>query len=199
MIRTTCIGAYPKPDFVELPDWFTTAEGTDTSDPTGLWAKAMAAMGEDTEAILSRGVAQVMADQETAGIDIPTDGEVPRENYIHYHCRHLEGIDFSGLTEKSLRNGAYVARLPTIRSRIRPRDRFLASDWRRAQAFTKRPVKITMPGPMTIGDTTADAHYGDPKRRGAELADALNVELRDLADAGCLHIQIDEPLFARKP
>ena len=56
-----------------------------------------------------------------------------------------------------------------------------------------------MPGPMTIGDTTADAHYDDPKQRGADLADALNREVLDLAQAGCRYIQIDEPLFARKP
>ena len=56
-----------------------------------------------------------------------------------------------------------------------------------------------MPGPMTIGDTTADVYYGDPRLRGADLADALNREVLDLAEAGCRHIQIDEPLFARKP
>ena len=199
MIRTTCIGAYPKPHFVKLPDWFNDAEGTDTSDPTKYWAQAMEAMGEDAEEIISRGVAEVLADQEAAGIDIPTDGEVSRENYIHYHCRHIEGIDFSVLTETSLRNGAYVARLPTIVGAVKARDRFLVHDWKRAQRMTSKPVKITMPGPMTIGDTTADAFYADPQRRGADLADALNREVRDLVDAGCQHIQIDEPLFARKP
>jgi len=199
MIKTTCIGAYPKPEFVALPDWFTTPEGTDTSDPTKWWADAMAAMGDEAENIISKGVAEVLADQEHAGIDIPTDGEVPRENYIHYHCRHLEGIDFSNLTEKSLRNGAYAARLPTIRAPVRALGPFLSHDWRRAQKLTRRQVKITMPGPMTIGDTTADAYYDDPRLRGADLADALNREVLDLAEAGCRHIQIDEPLFARKP
>ncbi len=99
-IRTTCIGAYPKPEFVKLPDWFTVAEGPDTADPTQSWSAAMAAMGKDVEDILTRGVAQAIADQESAGIDIPTDGEISRENYIHYHCRYLDGIDFTHLTEK---------------------------------------------------------------------------------------------------
>ena len=199
MIKTTCIGAYPKPGFVALPDWFTTSGGTDTSDPTKWWADAMVAMGNEAEDIISKGVAEVLADQERAGIDIPTDGEVPRENYIHYHCRHLDGIDFSNLTEKTLRNGAYVARLPTIWQPVRAKGFFLAHDWRRAQKLTRRQVKITMPGPMTIGDTTADVYYGDPRLRGADLADALNREVLDLVQAGCRHIQIDEPLFARKP
>ena len=52
---------------------------------------------------------------------------------------------------------------------------------------------------MTITDTTADAYYGDAERLGAELADALNHEVIALAEAGCTNIQVDEPLFARKP
>jgi len=77
----------------------------------------MNALGNDAQSIISRGVQEVIADQIEAGIDIPTDGEVPRENYIHYHCRHIEGIDFGVLTEVSLRNDAYSARLPTSMDR----------------------------------------------------------------------------------
>jgi len=199
-LLTTTIGAYPKPDFVKLPDWFNASKGgPDNADPTTGWAEALAALGPDAEAIIARGVHQAIQDQVEAGIDIPTDGEIAREDYIHYHCRHLEGIDFNTLTEKSLRNGAYVAKLPTITGPIKPRDRFLPHDLRIAQTATDRHVKITMPGPMTIGDTTADAYYEDPVRRGEALADALNFEVKALADAGCRHIQIDEPLFARKP
>jgi 5-methyltetrahydropteroyltriglutamate--homocysteine methyltransferase len=72
-------------------------------------------------------------------------------------------------------------------------------DWQVAQSATKRPVKITVPGPLTIGDSVADDFYGnDARARGAALADALNVEIRRLADAGCPVIQVDEPVFARK-
>jgi 5-methyltetrahydropteroyltriglutamate--homocysteine methyltransferase len=68
-----------------------------------------------------------------------------------------------------------------------------------AQDCTDRPVKITMPGPMTITDTVADAHYDDPARLGRDLAATLNAEVFALAEAGCRHIQIDEPVFARQP
>lgn len=197
-IVTSCIGAYPKPDYLSLPDWFNIPEGPDTTDPTRLWKQAFEALGEDAEKILRRAVEDVVGRQVAAGIDIPTDGEVPRENYIHYHCRHIEGIDFSRLTRKVLRGGAYEASLPTIVGPVSAREPFLVDDWRRAQRCTERPVKITMPGPMTIGDTTADEYYLDPSRRGAELAKALNREVLALAEAGCRHIQIDEPLFARK-
>jgi 5-methyltetrahydropteroyltriglutamate--homocysteine methyltransferase len=197
-LLTTTIGAYPKPDYIEVPDWFRVPAGPDTHDPTAGWADAVAAMGERAEEIFARGTRDAVVDQVSAGIDIPTDGEIRRENYIHYHCRYLGGIDFGRLTRKVLREGAYNARLPTVTGPVRAREPFLPRDWRVAQSFTGKPVKITMPGPMTITDTVADEHYGDRKRLGADLAQALNVEVLALAAAGCQHIQIDEPLFARQ-
>ncbi|NQV46916.1 MAG: cobalamin-independent methionine synthase II family protein [Rhodospirillaceae bacterium] len=197
-IRTTTIGAYPKPDYVPVVDWFKDEAGPDSSIPTERYEETLKEMGDQAEAIFARAAADVIADQVGAGIDIPTDGEVRRENYIHYHCRHLNGIDFTNLTEKVLREGAYKAKLPTITGAVSARDHFLPHDWKVAQATTDRPVKVTMPGPMTIGDTVADSFYGDERKRGAELADALNSEVLVLAEAGCTHIQIDEPLFARK-
>ncbi len=198
-LKTTTIGAFPKPDYVPITDWFQGPEGPDTVDPTAGYAAQLAKAGAEAESLFARAAEEVIAAQVAAGVDIPTDGEVRRENYIHYHCRHLDGIDFATLTEKELRGGAYAAALPTITGPIRARDRFLAHDWRVAQAFTDRPLKVTMPGPMTIADTVANAHYDDDAKLGADLAAAINEELLALADSGCGHIQIDEPVFARKP
>ncbi len=198
-LLTTTIGAYPKPDFVPVPDWFRAKAGPDTADPTDGYLEALAAMGDEAEALFERGVRQVVEDQVGAGIDIPTDGEIRRENYIHYHCRHLDGISFDTLTSKQVRGGTYRADLPSIIGTVRARDRFLAADWAMAQAVTERPVKITLPGPMTIADTTVDLFYNDHPRLCADLAAAVNVEVRALAEAGCTWIQIDEPVFARKP
>ena len=198
-LMTTTIGAYPKPDYVTVPDWFTVTDGPDSANPTGDWAEAVAELGDRAQAIFERGARAAVIDQVEAGIDIPSEGEIPRENYIHYHCRHLSGIDFKRLTEKTLRNGAYQAYLPTVVDAVSPRELFLSHDWQAAQAATDKPVKITMPGPMTISDTVADAYYDDPKRLGLDLANALNAEVLALAEAGCKYIQIDEPLFARKP
>ncbi len=195
-LLTTTIGAYPKPDYVTLPDWF---GNLDTSKPTRGWAEEMKKMGDDAEAIITKGTHEAVKDQVDAGIDIPTDGEIPRENYIHYHCRHLDGFDFVNLTEKSLRNGNYSSFLPTVRGAIKPRELFLDKDWKRAQAATDKPIKITMPGPLTMADTVADDYYGDLKEMGKAIAEALNQEVLNLAKAGCQHIQIDEPLFARYP
>jgi len=198
-LKTTTIGAFPKPDYVPIRDWFQGPEGPDTMDPTAGYAAQLARAGAAAEALFARAAEEVIGEQLRCGVDIPTDGEVRRENYIHYHCRHLDGIDFETLTEKELRGGAYSAALPTITGPIRARERFLPHDWRVAQAFTDRPLKVTMPGPMTIADTVANSHYDDDAKLGADLAAAINVELLALAEAGCRYIQIDEPVFARKP
>ncbi|MDJ0825226.1 MAG: cobalamin-independent methionine synthase II family protein [Rhodobacter sp.] len=196
-LRTTCLGAYPKPAYVPITDWFQV--GHDVADYNERVLKTWTERPE-IQAELDRATAEVVADQIACGIDIPTDGEVRRENYIHYQCRHFDGFDFDNLAHRVLRNGAYEADLPAIRAPVRARgDSVLVRDWQVAQAASDRPVKMTLPGPLTISDTTADECYGDPERLAADLAAALNHEVRALAAAGCRHIQIDEPIFARKP
>jgi 5-methyltetrahydropteroyltriglutamate--homocysteine methyltransferase len=199
-ILTTCIGAYPKPDYVPMRDWFQVELGlTETASTVTRLANLLQDAGNpETESLYCRATESAVADQTACGVDIPTDGEQRRENYIHYHCRHLTGFDFEGLTERTLRDGAYTAELPTIRGKIEPRgEHFLDRDYRVAQGFTGRPVKITVPGPTTIMDTCANVHYRDDRALAFDLADALNFEIRALAEAGCRYIQVDEPLFAR--
>jgi 5-methyltetrahydropteroyltriglutamate--homocysteine methyltransferase len=194
---TTTIGAYPKPDAVPIRDWFGKEGGTDTAEPTAGYAETLAQHAGTIEVVLDQATREVVAEQVELGIDIPTDGEIRRENYIHYHCRHVVGIDFDVLTEKEMR-GHYQALLPTITGPLQAGPPFLVRDWQIAQSATRRPVKLTVPGPLTIGDSVADEHYRDARLRGAALADALNVEIRRLADAGCPVVQVDEPVFARK-
>jgi 5-methyltetrahydropteroyltriglutamate--homocysteine methyltransferase len=195
---TTTIGAYPKPEEIPIRDWFQMEGGPDTPEPTAGYAETVRQYARRLEVILDRATIEVVREQVELGIDIPTDGEIRRENYIHYHCRHLKGIDFETLSERQMR-GHYQALLPTITGPIEAGLPFLVHDWQVAQSATKRPVKITVPGPLTIGDSVADDFYGnDARARGATLADALNVEIRRLADAGCPVVQIDEPVFARK-
>ena len=195
---TTTIGAYPKPGDVPIRDWFQKAGGTDTPEPTAGYAETLRLYGARLEAILDRATTLVGREQVELGIDIPTDGEIRRENFVHYHCRHRRGIDFDVLTERRMRDRHEVL-LPTITGPIGAAQPFLVRDWQVAKSATKRPVKITVPGPLTIGDRVADEYYRDDVRaRGAAIADALNVEIRRLAEAGCPVIQIDEPAFARK-
>ena len=199
-IPVTCIGAYPKPDYVPMRDWFQTDDGLiDKAGQVTRHANTVSTRDNaETEAAYVRATQAAIEDQIACGVTLPTDGEQRRENYIHYHCRHLEGFDFQNLTARVLRDGAYEAELPTIRSRITPRgDHFLDRDYQIAQRFTDQPVKITVPGPTTIMDTCANVFYDDDRQLAFDLADALNFEIRALAEAGCRYIQVDEPLFAR--
>lgn len=198
-LKTTCIGAYPKPDYVPITDWFQVGHDAEDYNDRVLrvWEQNQT---PEVQSLLDRATAEVVADQIACGIDVPTDGEVRRENYVHYQCRHFDGFDFEGLTKRVLRNGAYVSELPTIRGPVKARgESVLVRDWQVAEAAARRPIKMTLPGPMTISDTTADAYYDDHERQAEDLAAALNQEVLALAEAGCRNIQIDEPIFARKP
>ena len=197
-LRTTTIGAYPKPDYVPIPDWFQ-EENTIAMDPTKALDNCTDCQGPEAEELMDRATREVVLEQVRLGIDVPTDGEVRRENYIHYLCRHMEGIDFSRLTHKAMRDGQWVVSVPTIVAPINADRGFLVRDWQVAQAVTEHPVKITLPGPLTIIDSTFNAFYEDERKLAADLATAINKEVRYLADAGCRWIQIDEPIFAREP
>ena len=196
---TTVIGAYPKPSFLKLPDWFKAEGGTDTERPTEGYTKAITKMGNEIKSIFLKATKEVIDDQIECGIDIITDGEVRRENYIHYHCRHLEGIDFEKITKKMARTGNYECWLPTITNKVEAKEPFLVHDWSETQKLSSRPVKITIPGPMTITDTIANEYYTSDKQLSEDLAQAINVEIKRLVEVGCKYIQVDEPLFARKP
>jgi 5-methyltetrahydropteroyltriglutamate--homocysteine methyltransferase len=200
-LPTTCIGAYPKPDYLPVRDWFTLRDGMTAAgaEVTRDYSQALSQADDaELEALFVRATEDAVRDQTGAGIDVPTDGEQRRENYIHYHCRHLRGVDFETLTPKVLRDGAYETDLPTIVGKVLPMpEHFLSRDFEVAQGATERPVKITAPGPLTIMDTTADSHYGDRRALAFDLAAALNFEILGLAAAGCRYIQVDEPVFAR--
>ena len=197
-IQTTCIGAYPKPDYINIANW-SESNSAAAEDPQARGFRYVSGRAEQvSDELLDRATREAIHDQVESGIDIPTDGEQRRENYIHYHCRHMNGLDFDTLTSKVHRNGAAVADLPTITGKIEPNGvHFLDRDYRIAQSITDKPVKITVPGPVTIIDTTANAYYKSHRQLAFDLADALNFEVRALAAAGCRHIQVDEPLFVR--
>ncbi len=198
MITTTTIGSYPKPPDLPITDWFSArpdAEGV--MDYTSAYAAQVQAM-PDAEARFHRATAEIIGDQIDAGVDVITDGEVRRENYVHYQCRHLSGFDFEELGRHLMR-GTTPTRLPRIVGPVGFESSPLARDYEVAQALSDRPVKVTVPGPMTIRDSTIDAHYGDARALGADLAAALNRQIRAVVGAGCRHVQIDEPLMARRP
>ena len=196
-LTTTTIGSYPKPDYVPTPDWFRV--GMDSGSPSGAYEEFLASKQDNLDEIYVRATTEIITEQVELGIDVPTDGEIRRENYIYHQCRNFTGFDFTTLTRRALRNGSWVADVPTITGPVAAREPVLAGYFTGAQQVTNRPVKVTLPGPMTILDSTANRFYPTDAKAGAALGSALNDELLALVEAGCTWIQIHEPVFARQP
>ncbi|MEM7119027.1 MAG: cobalamin-independent methionine synthase II family protein [Chloroflexota bacterium] len=193
-ILTTTIGAFPKPSYVPTPDWFTVGKPV-----TRLYQTYLQNLPPDIDEILDRATQEVVQRQVALGIDVPTDGEVRRDDYVSYQCRHIDGFDFDNLIEATFRNGAWTGEVPQIIGPVSLDQPILTRDYKVAQAATSQPVKMTLPGPLTITGSTIDSYYKDEARLGADLAKVLNQEVLALVAAGCRWIQIDEPVFARNP
>ena len=188
-LKTTTLGAFPKPNYVPVRDWFDLARktgGMNTAETTRQYSTDIEKNKNKHEKLFIRAAKEVLDIQIRAGILIPTDGEVRRENYIHYHCRHLAGFDFNKLEHRVLRDGAYETDLPAIRGKVLTSGKsYSAHDYLASQAVSSQPVKFTLPGPLTIMDTTADCFYDDRPKLNADLADTINKEVLALVDAGC--------------
>ncbi|HZU05169.1 MAG TPA: methionine synthase [Chloroflexota bacterium] len=180
LLPTTVVGSLPK------PGWLATPEAV---RPEWRLAGELLREGQDDAVLLAIKL------QEEVGIDIVSDGEQRRRHYIEGFCRELAGFDYHRLVEKRTRGGRYTAPVPTVVGPVERTHPILLAGLRFLKAHTTRPVKVTIPGPMTIVDTAHDAYYGDERAFASVLAAAINAEARELAAAGADVIQIDEPCF----
>src|SRR3981081_665224 len=180
MFPTTVAGSLPKPSW--LPE------------PNKRWAPWKLA-GAELQAAKLDATLLAVKEQEDAGIDIVSDGEQARQHFVHGFLEFVDGIDFNRKVEMGIRNDRYKAMVPTVTGALELRGRVHAAEARHARAHTARKLKITLPGPMTIIDTVADAHYGDRVRMAFGFADLLNTEARALQADGVDVIQFDEPAF----
>src|SRR3984893_4937772 len=180
MFPTSIAGSLPKPSWL--------------AEPGKLWAPWRLA-GAELEAAKLDATLVAIKLQEDAGIDIVTDGEQSRQHFVHGFLEFVDGIDFTKRVEMGIRKERYKAMVPTVTRPLSLRGRVHASEARLARAHTGRKLKITLPGPMTIVDTVADAHYGDRGEGAMASAGRLNAEPRALAADGVDVIQFDEPAF----
>ncbi|MFY9693012.1 MAG: methionine synthase [Xanthobacteraceae bacterium] len=180
LFATTIAGSLPKPSWLAMPN--------------KLWAP-WRLDGEDLAAAKDDATLLAIKLQEDAGIDIVGDGEQSRQHFVHGFLEAVEGIDFGKRVEMGIRNDRYKAMCPTVTGPLRLRSRVHAREARLARAHTRKQLKFTLPGPMTIVDTIADAHYGDRVKMAFAFADLLNEEARGLAADGVDVIQFDEPAF----
>jgi len=180
LFPTTIAGSLPKPSWL--------------AEPNRLWAP-WHLQGEELEAAKDDATILAVKLQEDAGIDIVADGEQARQHFVHGFLEAIDGIDFAKRVEMGIRNNRYKAMCPTVVGELSLHGRVHAREARVARAHTGRKLKFTLPGPMTIVDTVADAHYRDRVKMAMAFADLLNAESRGLADDGVDVIQFDEPAF----
>ena len=180
MFESTIAGSLPKPSWLAeprqlWPEW--KLKGAELaqakSDATLLWIKA----------------------QEDAGIDIVTDGEQSRQHFVHGFLEAVDGIDFEHKVRMGIRDNRYEAWVPKVVGPVRLKGRVHEREAATARAHTRKKLKITLPGPMTLIDTVADEHYGDRPKLAFAFAHLLNQEARALEGQGVDVIQFDEPAF----
>ena len=131
-------------------------------------------------------------DQERAGLDIVTDGEVRRESYSNYFVGALEGVDLDNPGSVPDRNGNPMP-VPRVTGAIRRRGPVQVRDVEFLRANTERTVKVTVPGPFTMAAQAQNDFYEHPRDVAFAFADAVREEVADLFAAGADVVQLDEP------
>ena len=180
MFETSIAGSLPKPSWL--------------AEPEKLWAAWKLKGAELAEGKRDATILAVKL-QEDCGIDIVCDGEQARQHFVHGFLEQIEGIDFANKVEMGIRNDRYKAMVPVVTSPLKLKRRVHAMEAQAARLHTRRKLKFTLPGPMTIADTIADRHYGDRVAMAMAFADCLNEEARALQADGVDVIQFDEPAF----
>ncbi len=180
LFPTTVAGSLPKPAWL--------------AEPTKLWPQ-WRLKGEELAGAKDDATLLAIKLQEDCGIDVVTDGEQSRQHFVHGFLEAVDGIDFDKRVEMGIRNDRYKAMCPTVTGELKLRRRVHQHEARLARAHTTRKLKFTLPGPMTIVDTIADAHYCDRVKMAFAFAGLLNEEIRGLAADGVDVIQFDEPAF----
>lgn len=180
MFRTAIAGSLPKPAWLAetqklWPRWLPEGAALDQAklDATLLWVKW----------------------QEDAGLSVIGDGEQSRQHFVHGFLEQVDGIDFDHKVEMGIRNDRYKAMVPQVVAPLALKGRVHATEARALRAHTTRPIKFTLPGPMTIVDTVADRHYGDRVQMAFAFAELLSQEALALQADGVDIVQFDEPAF----
>ena len=180
MLQTTIAGSLPKPSWL--------------AEPEKLWAP-WRFEGAELQRAKEDAALLWLKEQEDAGIDIVSDGEQFRVHFVHGFLEHIDGIDWTKKTKMGIRDNRYVVDVPTVTRSVRRTGSVHRRDFRFTRAHTDRKLKFTLPGPMTICDTIADAHYGRRADMAMAFAEVLNQEARELEGLGVDVIQFDEPAF----
>jgi len=195
LLPTSLVGSYPQ------PDWLLDRDKLASRFPPRVRAKELWRIdpkyleeAQDDATLLA------IRDQERAGLDIVTDGEVRRESYSNRFANALEGIDLDNPGEALDRSG-HPNPVPRITGKIRRMHPVEVRDvqFLRANVEPGRKVKITVPGPFTMSQQAQNEFYKTPAEAAMDYAVAVNAEIKDLFAAGADVVQIDEPYMQARP
>jgi 5-methyltetrahydropteroyltriglutamate--homocysteine methyltransferase len=139
-----------------------------------------------------------IADQERAGLDIVTDGEMRRESYSNRFATALDGVDIDNPGTALDRSG-HPNPVPRVVGPVARKHAVQVRDLEFLRAHTSRKTKITVPGPFTMSQQIQDDYYGSPAELGMAYAEAVRGEITDLFEAGADIVQVDEPYMQARP
>jgi 5-methyltetrahydropteroyltriglutamate--homocysteine methyltransferase len=193
LFPTTLVGSYPQ------PDWLIDRERLAARLPpriraTELWRVAPAQL-ERAQRDATR---LAILDQEQAGLDIVTDGEIRRESYSNAFATALDGVDIDNPGTALDRSG-HPNPVPRIVGPIRRRHPVLVDDLRFLRAHTDRTVKVTLPGAFTMAQQAQNDFYPSREAAAFGYAEAVSEEVSDLFAAGADIVQLDEPYLQARP
>lgn len=192
LLPTTLVGSYPQPEW--LIDRQKLSKQVPRVRMQDLWlVEASHLEGAQDDATLL-----AIRDQERAGLDIVSDGEQRRESYSNRFATALDGIDIDNPGVTINRSGKPIP-VPRVVGKIRRRHPVELRDAEFLRANTGRSIKMTVPGPFTMGKQAQDDFYRDEEAVAMDYAVAVNQEIKDLFAAGVDVIQIDEPWMQQHP
>ncbi len=186
-VQTSVVGSYPQ------PGWLSDQEELKNRLPPRVRAKEIWRIPEEfLEQAQDDATILAIRDQEQAGIDIITDGEIRRESYSNRLANAFEGVDQESVGEIVSRAGR-LNQVPLISGPIKRLAPIEVRDAEFLCRHTDRRTKITLPGPFTLAQQAVDKHYRDREQLAMAYAEAVNEEIHDLFAAGVDIVQLDEP------
>ena len=193
LFPVTLVGSYPQ------PDWLIDRHKLGHQMPPRVREQALWRVApEFIEEAQDDATLLAIRDQERAGVDILTDGEMRRESYSNRFATALDGIDLDNPAEITSRSGNKVT-VPRVVAKIRRKHPVQVRDVQFLRANTDRKIKITVPGPFTMSRQAKDDFYGSIEEMAMDYAAAVNEEIKDLFAAGADVVQIDEPWMEANP
>ena len=187
VILSSVVGSYPQ------PDWLINRDLLKKKIPFRILSDQYWKVNKnEIKEAQNKATIEAIKDQENAGIDIITDGEIRRESYSAILSNSLGGIDYINPGEAIERSG-HKNLVPRVISPITWNKSIEGSNIKFLKSNTKNKTKITIPGPFTISQQAQDDYYGDEKKMTFAYAHAVNKEIKSLFEEGIDFVQIDEP------